>query len=94
MKISREFNGCHFDFILTDDEMYMIYDYVRQRDLRNVFDAFLSSKYPILLDNDDREKMFCDFLSIYKHYDSTDDNDVFNYILEKWIIINSQKVEV
>lgn len=84
MAISREINGVTETIELTKSEMERAATIVRENDLISFAENMLMTGYPaIWKDVELREIFISSYLHEWLKYDSTDDIDVFNIVLEE-----------
>ena len=84
MTITREINGLTETIELTKSEMERAASIVRENDLISFAESMLKTDYPaIWKDVALREIFISSYLHEWLKYDSTDDIDVFNIVMEE-----------
>lgn len=84
MIILREIKGQHEYIELTENEMEKAFEIVREKDLREYFDFSLKSfDSSIKYNKDLYNKLFADYLSEWRNFNSFDDEIVFSGVIEK-----------
>ena len=84
MTIRRNINGNIETIELTNVEMEKAFEIVREKDLREYFDFQLKSfDSSIKYNKDLYNKLFADYLSEWRNFNSFDDEIVFSGVIEK-----------
>ena len=84
MTIIRLIENRQVRITLTDAEMQRVYEEVKTKDILSFINEKLKHEHNEIYDNEVKKEAFISsFLSILIHYDSTEDEEIFNLVLEK-----------
>lgn len=84
MTITRMINGAVEEIELTKSEMERAASIVRENDLISFAESMLETNHPAIWNNIELRNIFISsYLHEWMKYDSSDDIDVFNIVLEE-----------
>lgn len=84
MTIKRTINDKEIKIKLTRQEMTKVYEEIKKNDIKNFVSEKLKMENHNTYNDNKITKLFCSlFFQIWKHYDSSDDEEIFNLVLER-----------